>query len=551
MRTSYYGEQEMVSEDMTSKGVTRDGLKSEMESMIDILMPKLDSHDEELSNGLSFEEKVKAFLLNKDNPEEERREVLHLYKKREEQKKFNKLEFFKPYEFQKKFYAASKDYRFRMLLAGNRCGKTVSEAYEFAMHATGKYPKWWNGIRFTKAPLMWAVGNTSDSTRNVLQKELLGTSNAKMREEIGTGTIPKRDIDFGSGLSTDGERVKSLKVKFHNSKGEWTGTYTEIKFYSVGQGQGTMMGQNVNFIWMDEFAEHDADEVHNQLITRVGTTNGQVVTTGTPEYGLNPVIEMFQKNEDGNLYIQTATWSDCPHFTRKMMRDLLGATPKSKWRMRAMGEPFFAGGLVYDLDPDEYTVKGFEIPNHWKVVCGMDLGYSHDTTAVWTAYDKASDTIYVIDEYSAKGRTPEEHARYIKPKGEWIPVILPKDALNTEKSSGLSALKRYQDVGVNVLNDVFYNPDTLVGHAQDVENGIHDIGIRMMEGRFKIFSHCSEVIEGIRQYRRKTDGSGKVVRVNDDLVDAMRYSSMSVTHRGKSYDQSNAPQVSYNRWKRN
>lgn len=118
MRTSYYGEQEMVSEDMTSKGVTRDGLKSEMESMIDILMPKLDSYDDELSNGLSFEEKVKAFLLNKNNPEEERREVLHLYKKREEQKKFNKLAFFKPYEFQKKFYEAGTDYRFRMLLAG-------------------------------------------------------------------------------------------------------------------------------------------------------------------------------------------------------------------------------------------------------------------------------------------------------------------------------------------------------------------------------------------------------------------------------------------------
>lgn len=550
MRTSYYGEQEMVSEDMTSKGVTRDGLQSEMESMIDILMPKLDSYDDELSNGLSFEEKVKAFLLNKNNPEEERREVLHLYKKREEQKKFNKLAFFKPYEFQKKFYEASTDYRFRMLLAGNRCGKTVSEAYEFAYHATGRYPSWWKGVKFTRAPLMWAVGNTSDSTRKVLQKELLGTSNAKMREEIGTGTIPKYDIYFGDGLSTDGERVKSVKVKFYNSKGEWTGQYSTIEFYSVGQGQGSMMGPNVNYIWMDEFAEHDADEVHNQLVTRTGTSNGHVVTTGTPEYGLNPVIEMFQRNEDGNLYLQTATWSDCPHFTRGMMRDLLGATPKSKWRMRAMGEPFFAGGLVYDLDPSEYTVTGFKIPNHWKVVCGLDLGYSHDTTAVWTAYDKASDTIYVIDEYSAKGRTPEEHARFIKPKGDWIPVVLPKDALNTEKSSGYNALQRYRDVGINVLSDVFYNPNSLNGHAQDVENGIHDIGIRMMEGRFKIFSHCTEVIEGIRQYRRKTDGTGKVVRINDDMVDAMRYSAMSVTHRGKSKDDSKPIDYSnLNRWR--
>lgn len=284
MRTSYYGEQEMVSEDMTSKGVTRDGLKSEMESMIDILMPKLVSHDDELSNGLSFEEKVKAFLLNKDNPEEERREVLHLYKKREEQKKFNKLEFFKPYEFQKQFYAASSDYRFRLLMAANRVGKTVSEAYEFAYHATGKYPTWWKGHKFKRAPLMWAVGNTSDSTRKVLQKELFGTSNAKMREEIGTGTVPRRDIDFEKGLTTDGERIKSAKVKFYNSKGEWTGQYSEIQFYSVGQGQGSMMGSTVDYIWMDEFAEHDADEVHSQLTTRVGTTGGHVVTTGTPEY---------------------------------------------------------------------------------------------------------------------------------------------------------------------------------------------------------------------------------------------------------------------------
>ena len=431
-----------------------------------------------------------------------------------------------------------------------KVGKSVSEAYEFAMHVTGRYPEWWEGHRFKKPILAWAVGNTSDSTRKVLQKELLGTSNAKMREEVGTGSIPKSDIDFGKGLITDGERIKSVKVKFYNSKGEWTGQYSSVEFYSVGQGQGSMMGANVDLAWSDEFAEHDAAEVHNQLVTRTGTTKGLVVVTATPEYGTNEIIEMFQKNEDGNLYLQTASWSDCPHFTKAMMRDLLGATPKSKWRMRAMGEPFFAGGLVYDLDPSEYTVTGFEIPSHWKVLCGMDLGYSHDTTAVWTAYDAKSDTIYVIDEYSAKGRTPEEHARFIKPKGEYIPIVLPKDALNTEKSSGYTALKRYQDVGLNVMNDVFYNPEAISGHAQDVENGIHDIGIRMMEGRFKIFSHCTQVIEGIRQYRRKTDGSGKVVRVDDDMVDAMRYSAMSVTHRGKSFDQSTAAHVSYNRWKK-
>ena len=152
------------------------------------------------------------------------------------------------------------------------------------MHVTGRYPEWWEGHRFKKPILAWAVGNTSDSTRKVLQKELLGTSNAKMREEVGTGSIPKKDIDFGKGLITDGERIKSVKVKYYNSKGEWTGQYSSVEFYSVGQGQGSMMGANVDLAWSDEFAEHDAAEVHNQLVTRTGTTKGLVVVTATPEY---------------------------------------------------------------------------------------------------------------------------------------------------------------------------------------------------------------------------------------------------------------------------
>lgn len=528
------------------KGQTIAEKNSDMEAMIELLMPKLESYGDD-ENELSFEEKVEA-ILESDASEEEKRNILELAKKRDSYKRINKAEFFEPYKFQKEFYAASADYRFRLLLCGNRVGKTVSEAYEFAYHVTGKYPSWWEGKRFSSPLLAWAVGNTSDSTRKVLQKELLGTSNAKMRDEIGTGTIPRSAIDFGKGLITDGERIKGLKVKYYNKRGEWTGQYSQIEFYSVGQGQASMMGANVNYIWMDEFAEHDAAEVYNQLVTRTGTTKGHVVMTGTPELGMNEIIEMFQANEEGNLYMKTASWSDCPHFTKQMMRELLSATPKSKWRMRAMGEPFFAGGLVYDVDPSEYMVTGFEIPNHWKQICALDLGYSHDTAAVWTAYDEMSDIIYVIDEYSASGRTPEEHARHINRKGDWIPVIVPKDALNTEKSSGYSAMKRYKEVGVNVSPDVFYNPDTLHGHAQDVENGIHDIGARMMDGRFKIFSHCTKTMEGIRKYRRKTDGKGSIVRVDDDQVDAMRYSAMSVTHRGKSYNKAHQSYEKKSRW---
>ena len=44
-----------------------------------------------------------------------------------------------------------KPHRERLMLAANRIGKTESVgAYEVALHATGRYPPWWPGLRFRR-----------------------------------------------------------------------------------------------------------------------------------------------------------------------------------------------------------------------------------------------------------------------------------------------------------------------------------------------------------------------------------------------------------------
>jgi Terminase large subunit, T4likevirus-type, N-terminal len=58
-------------------------------------------------------------------------------------------------------FRAGAVYRERLVVAGNRCGKTTAGAYEMAMHLTGHHPHWWEGRRFDGAIGSWAVRETS------------------------------------------------------------------------------------------------------------------------------------------------------------------------------------------------------------------------------------------------------------------------------------------------------------------------------------------------------------------------------------------------------
>src|SRR5258708_33892804 len=66
--------------------------------------------------------------------------------------------------------------RERLFLAGNQLGKTFAGAFEEAAHATGKYPIWWAGRRFDRPTHSWVAGVTGESTRDTVQRALIGES---------------------------------------------------------------------------------------------------------------------------------------------------------------------------------------------------------------------------------------------------------------------------------------------------------------------------------------------------------------------------------------
>ena len=76
----------------------------------------------------------------------------------------------------------------RGFMAANRVGKTWGAGgYELTLHLTGDYPEWWEGRRFAHPVDAWAAGDTAETTRDIIQRCLLGPI-----DEFGTGLIPGR-----------------------------------------------------------------------------------------------------------------------------------------------------------------------------------------------------------------------------------------------------------------------------------------------------------------------------------------------------------------------
>ena len=94
------------------------------------------------------------------------------------------------------FFGAGKTHTERLFQAGNRVGKTIAGAYETTAHMTGRYPHWWKGREFNRPTHGWAAGNTYETTRDIIQKELFGEVawNGNDKSFDGTGMVPKELI---------------------------------------------------------------------------------------------------------------------------------------------------------------------------------------------------------------------------------------------------------------------------------------------------------------------------------------------------------------------
>jgi phage terminase large subunit-like protein len=184
------------------------------------------------------------------------------------------------------FISAGAQYRERGFIAANRIGKTRLGSYETTAHLTGQYPHWWNGKRFSGPIRAWAAGKTNETTRDVVQKELLGevVFLGGRKGFSGTGMIPGDRIGAVTWKQGVADLADTVKVK-HVSGG-----WSTLGLKSYQQGRGSFEGTAQHLIWTDEEPPLD---VYGEMLIRTATTGGIVMLTFTPLDGISETVRQF------------------------------------------------------------------------------------------------------------------------------------------------------------------------------------------------------------------------------------------------------------------
>jgi len=173
------------------------------------------------------------------------------------------------------------------MLAANRVGKTESVGgFEVALHATGRYPDWWPGLRFNRPVEIWASGKKNETTRDIIQAKLFGAVSWRGREKTvaGTGLIPAEDIGAIAWKRGVPDFIDTAKIR-HRS-----GLWSSIGLKSYEQGRGAFEGTEKDIIWFDE---EPPAEVYVEAGIRTMTTRGHVLLTFTPLEGMSAVVLEF------------------------------------------------------------------------------------------------------------------------------------------------------------------------------------------------------------------------------------------------------------------
>lgn len=425
--------------------------------------------------------------------------------------------------WQTDFHALGASCKERMLMAANGAGKSISGAYETAIHLTGEYPDWWEGYRFEKAPKFWIGSITNEIQRDYIQPLLLGDD---LNSNLGTGFIPKANImgrpttrQCGISGVADTFRVR------HKSGG-----IAKAQFKVYEQGWRKWQASAPDGIWLDEEPDEnvvDQKDIFAECQTRVVRTSGIIYVTYTPLLGMTQLTEHFMNPKSEGIGMVTATWDDAPHLKKEDKDRLIASYPQHQVEARTKGIPMLGEGAIFTHPESDLVVDPFEIPSYFAQIKGIDFGVDHPAGYGKIAWDRDKDIIYVVDSWAKSGCDVSDHAERINKDDIWAPVAWPHDGGNREKSTGKQLKTYYVEAGVKMLGKSARYPKKEgkeeTGGSQRQWPIIEEIKLREQNGSLKVFKTATKYLEERRNYHTK---DGKIVSKRDDALKAVFYAIM-------------------------
>ena len=431
-----------------------------------------------------------------------------------------------PYPYQQKFHDTSKESNQRLLMAANRIGKSYCGAAEMSYHLRGMYPEWWKGRRYEQPITAWAGGVSNETTRDIVQAELLGSPDDP--DAFGSGAIPKNYI-IKTERKPGVPNAKSVALIRHVSGGN-----SSLHFKAYEMGQEKWQGRSVDVVWLDE---EPSREIYSQAVTRTLDRRGMVYMTFTPEAGMTETVAAFMNRIQPGQSLVNATWDDASekiksmkgqqgHLSEAVMEQILSAYSPHEREMRRYGRPSIGSGLIFPVDEEKIIIDPIAIKDHWPRIAAIDFGWDHPTAVVWCAVDRDEDVFYVYDCHRESKASPSIHAQAIRSRPHFIPIAYPHDGNRRDSMGNPGLADQYRNLGCNFLLQHFSNPPALGENkgSNSIEEGLMAMLQSMEVSNFKVFSTLSNWFEEFRMYHRK---GGKVVPFRDDLMSATRYAFQS------------------------
>lgn len=213
------------------------------------------------------------------------------------------------------------------------------------------------------------------------------------------------------------------------------------------------------------------------------------------------------------------------HYTRAEADSIIAKYPAHVRRARAMGQPAIGEGAVYPIDDALITCAPFDPPPHWMEIAGLDFGWDHPTAAIRLVRDPETSTFYVTAEYRRSRVTPLLHVQNLK-AWDGVPFAWGMEGLQTKLGDDPKQTQLvFRNHGLKMLN----THATFASGGVGVERGVTEIYELMMAGKWKIFNTCMQTLEeknGYHRAKRNDMTAAQIVKILDDLMDAMRYAYM-------------------------
>ena len=278
-----------------------------------------------------------------------------------------------------------------------------------------------------------------------------------------------------------------------------------------------LRGSSIKYCYGDEVVTWEP-EVFDMLKSRLDKEYSCFDGTCNPA-GPNHWFKKFL-DSGADIYKQHYTLDDNPFLPEAFVTALKAEYAGTVYYARyILGEWAQAEGLIYPMHPDA-TERAYTPEDGWQeVALGIDYGTQNAFAAL--LFGRDGENWHLFAEYRYSGRdtgyqkTDEDYVRAVE---DFVIKNLPES-----KRQGLTV---YVDPSAaSFIAAIMRSPLRFRVRKADnaVLDGIRDTAVCLQRGTLKIFDTCRETLKEIEGYVWDDKAEDKPVKVDDHMMDAMRY----------------------------